>query len=75
MSDLIAFLRRCTDEDERAAMAEVDAKRAILDLHAEPHECPAWSDDLGTTSTGYYGPLDPCPTVLAMVQPYTGRSR
>ncbi len=54
------------------ALAEVDAERRILDLHAEPHECPEWDRALGETCTGYYGD-EGCPTLRLLALPFADR--
>ena len=52
--------------------AGVAARRRILDLHAEPHECPDWDRILGETCTGYYGD-EGCPTMRLTGLEYADR--
>lgn len=54
--------------DPARVLAEVEAKRRIIDLHgAEPHECVAWDGDLGLPCTCYE--VD-CPTLLLLALLY-----
>lgn len=54
-----------TMPDPRRALAEVAAKRAIVDLHP----IPCLSCAVGVPDPDEYGDL-PCPTLLYLAQPY-----
>jgi hypothetical protein len=61
--------------DPARVLAEVAAKRAILDEHSPPpppkEEGKGW---LGCfTCIGYVGEREPCTTVRLLAQPYAGR--
>jgi hypothetical protein len=63
--DLIGRIRARLDEDQLRALAEIETKRRVLDLHTpvEPgYPCPTCWDG---AEDG--GPMDfPCPTVRAL---------
>jgi hypothetical protein len=55
--------------DPARVLAEVDAKRRILELHADGHECPTFDREIGGEPvTGYYG--DDCPTLRRLALPH-----
>ena len=50
-------------------LAEVAAKRRIVDLHADDHECPVADPELdGDAVTGIY--TGDCPTLRLLFLPY-----
>ena len=89
MDDLVTWLHEKLDEDESVArrvserskrprageslLVEIDSMRRIADLHAEPHECPAWEMAAAETYTGWFGGSDPCPTLRLLALRYSER--
>ncbi|GIJ35010.1 DUF6221 family protein [Micromonospora sediminimaris] len=53
-------------------LAELDARRRILDLHTGPHECPEWDQTVNESCTGYYG-AEGCPTLRLLAVPQDHR--
>lgn len=70
MTDLSAFYEARLDQDEARLLAEVAAKRAVLELH-EPYD----SEEHGGLACWTCGPGGfpyPCVTLRALVQPFAG---
>lgn len=51
------------ENDPAAVLADVEAKRQIVDMHAGDHECPSAEDCCGWWIT-------PCPTLHLLTRPF-----
>jgi len=59
--------------DPARVLAEIDAKRRILDLHTGGHECSGYDHQGEIDRCRYYHDFEICSTVRLVAVPYAGR--